>query len=397
MSLLLNSALFISSFIVVLSVLVFIHEMGHYSVARFFNVAIDRFSIGFGKPILKKIDKHGTEWVVSHIPFGGFVKFSGDMGMASNPDHEQLAAMKAKAESDGKDANFDRLFHFKPLWQRALVVLAGPVANFLLAILIFAIIVMTFGTRDVKSSVLSVVPGGAAEAAGILPGDQFLTMDGKDVSLFKNLSPYVALRSGNQIDAVILRDGREIELTLEPRRTEQTDFVGGKNKTGMIGVQLGGDDAVILRRYNPLESLVYGVDEVGRTISSTGDYVGRIFKGKEDGSALGGPLRIATLTGKTAVDVAKLDISVFDRIKAMFFTLLRLAAYLSIGLGVANLMPIPVLDGGHLLFYGYEAVAGRPLSQKKQEIGFRIGFALLITLFVFLTFNDVGYIRSFFS
>ena len=191
MAWLLNIFLFLSSFIVVLSVLVFIHEMGHYSVARFFKVSIDRFSVGFGKPLVKRTDKHGTEWVISRIPFGGFVKFSGDMGMASNPDHEQLAALKEKAQREGKDENLDRLFHFKPLWQKALVVLAGPVANFLLAIVIFAVLVMTFGTRDVKSSVLSVVPGGAAEAAGVLAGDQFLTMDDRDVSLFKNLSPYV--------------------------------------------------------------------------------------------------------------------------------------------------------------------------------------------------------------
>ena len=395
MSWLLNIALFMSSFIIVLSILVFIHEMGHYSVARFFNVAIDRFSVGFGKAIIKKTDKHGTEWVVSRIPFGGFVKFSGDMGMASNPDHEQLAEMKAKA--DAGEGDLSRMFHFKPLWQKALVVLAGPAANFLLAIILFAVIVMSYGTRDVKSHILSLVPGGAAEAAGILAGDKVLTMDGRDVSSFKDLSPYVSLRSGSEIKTVVLRDGREVELTLTPRRTEREDFIGGKNKTGMIGVQIGGEGAVENIEYNPLEALGYGVSEVGRTISSTGDYVGRIFRGKEDGSALGGPLRIATLTGKSAVDVAKLEISLSDRLKAMVFTLMQLGAYLSIGLGVANLMPIPVLDGGHLLFYGYEAIAGRPLSQEKQEIGFRIGFALLITLFVFLTFNDVGYIRSFFS
>ena len=353
--------------------------------------------MGFGKPLVKRIDKHGTEWVISRIPFGGFVKFSGDMGMASNPDHEQLAALKEEAKRKGEDANLDGLFHFKPLWQKALVVLAGPVANFLLAIAIFAVIVMTFGTQDMKSHVVAVAPGGAAEAAGVLVGDEFLTMDGRDVSLHKNLSPYVSLRSGNDIEAVVLRDGREVELILRPRREERKDFVGGTNKTGFIGVQLGGEGAVIQRRYNPIEALGYGVGEVGRTISSTGDYIGRIFVGKEDGSALGGPLRIATLTGKTAVDVAKLERPLGERLKAGFFTLLQLGAYLSIGLGVANLMPIPVLDGGHLLFYGYEAVAGRPLSQKKQEIGFRFGFALLITLFVFLTFNDVGYIRSFFS
>ena len=386
-----------SSFIVVLSVLVFIHEMGHYSVARFFNVAIDRFSVGFGKPFFKKVDKHGTEWVVSRIPFGGFVKFSGDMGMASNPDHAQLEAMKAKAAAGEGGVAVDRLFHFKPLWQRALVVLAGPVANFLLAIALFAVIVMTYGTRDVKSHIVSVVPGSAAEAAGILAGDQVLTMDGRDVSSFKDLSPYVALRSGSDIATVVWRDGREVELTLRPRRTAQKDFIGGENKTGVIGVQIGGEGAVEQITYGPLEAVNYGVGEVGRTISSTGDYIGRIFTGKEDGSALGGPLRIATLTGKSAVDVAKLEISLAERVKAMIFTLMQLGAYLSIGLGVANLMPIPVLDGGHLLFYGYEAVAGRPLSQEKQEMGFRIGFALLITLFVFLTFNDVGYIRSFFS
>jgi len=396
-ALLLNSVLFISSFIIVLSVLVFIHEMGHYSVARAFNIAIDRFSIGFGKPIFKRVDKKGTEWVISRIPFGGFVKFSGDMGMASNPDHKQLAAIKAKAEEVGETGDFKRFFHFKPLWQRALVVLAGPVANFLLAIVIFAVIVMTFGTRDIQSVVVDVLDGSAAEEAGVLAGDKFLSMDGKDVSLFKNLSPYISLRSGSEIKTVIMRDGQEIELTLQPKRTEQEDFIGGKNKTGAIGVQIGGENSILQRRYNPIQALSYGVNEVGRTIASTGDYIGRIFTGKEDGSALGGPLRIATMTGKTAVDVSQLEISVIDRVKAAFFTLLQLGAYLSIGLGVANLMPIPVLDGGHLLFYGYEALAGRPLSQEKQEMGFRVGFALLLTLFVFLTINDVSYIRSFFS
>lgn len=371
--------------------------MGHYSVARFFNVAIDRFSVGFGKVIFKHVDKKGTEWVVSRIPFGGFVKFSGDMGMASNPDHKQLAELKAKAEDAGESGSFERLFHFKPLWQRALVVLAGPIANFLLAILIFAGVVMAEGTRDTKSIVVSVIDGGAAQAAGVLPGDQFVTMDGKDVRLFKNLSPYISLRSGSDIQAVVLRDGQELTLELQPKRTEQTDFIGGKSKSGTIGVQIGGADAIIINRYNALQAVSYGVNEVGRTISSTGEYVGRIFKGKEDGSALGGPLRIATMTGKVAVDVSQLEMSVFDRIQAVCVTLLKLGAYLSIGLGVANLMPIPVLDGGHLLFYGYEALAGRPLSQEKQEIGFRVGFALILTLFVFLTFNDVSYIRSFFS
>ncbi len=379
-----------------LSALVFIHEMGHYSVARFFNVAIDRFSIGFGKPIFKRVDKKGTEWVISRIPFGGFVKFSGDMGMASNPDHKQLAALKEKALTTGETADYNRFFHFKPLWQRAFVVLAGPLANFLLAIIIFALIVMTFGTRRLESVVSTVTPSSAAEAAGVMPGDKFLTMNGHDVSFHKDLASYVSLRSDSDIKTVILREGQEIEITLRPQRVEQKDFIGGRNKAGMIGVGFSRENEITVK-YGPVKAVSYGVNELGRTISSTGEYVGRIFRGKEDGSALGGPLRIATMTGKTAVDVSQLNISVFERLKAAFFTLLQLGAYLSIGLGVANLMPIPVLDGGHLLFYGYEALAGRPLSQEKQEIGFRVGFALILTLFVFLTFNDVGYIRSFFS
>ena len=394
MTLLLNIALFLSSFIIVLSVLVFIHEMGHYSVARFFNVAVDRFSVGFGKPIFKRVDKRGTEWVISRIPFGGFVKFSGDMGMASNPDHKQLEAMKAKALAEGRDDDFNKLFHFKPLWQKALVVVAGPVANFLLAIVLFAIVVMAFGTPFTKTTVKSVIAGSAAEAAGIMVGDEFLTMDGKDVTSFKELSSHVLLRSGSEIETVVLRDGREHDLIVTPRRTEGRDFVGGKVETGKIGV---GFEGRTTKTYNLFQALTYGVNEVGTTVSSTGTYIGRIFVGKEDGAAFGGPIRIATMTGKSAIDIASLDISIANRAKGMFFTLLQLGGYLSIGLGVANLMPIPVLDGGHLLFYGYEALAGRPLSQEKQEMGFRIGFALLLTLFVFLTFNDVGHVRSIFS
>ena len=394
MTLLLNIALFLSSFIIVLSVLVFIHEMGHYSVARFFNVAVDRFSVGFGKPIFKRVDKRGTEWVISRIPFGGFVKFSGDMGMASNPDHKQLEAMKAKTLAEGRDDDFNKLFHFKPLWQKALVVVAGPVANFLLAIVLFAIVVMAFGTPFTKTTVKSVIAGSAAEAAGIMVGDEFLTMDGKDVTSHKKLSSYVLLRSGSEIETVVLRDGREHDLIVTPRRTEGRDFVGGKVETGILGV---GFEGRTTKTYNLFQALTYGVNEVGATVSNTGTYIGRIFVGKEDGTALGGPIRIATMTGKSTIDIASLDIPLADRIKGMIFTLLQLGAYLSIALGVANLMPIPVLDGGHLLFYGYEALAGRPLSQEKQEMGFRIGFALLLTLLVFLTFNDVGYVRSIFS
>jgi len=398
---LLYTLIFAASFLIVISALVFFHELGHYSVARAFNVAVERFSIGFGKPIAKWTAKSGTEWTINSIPLGGYVKFLGDAGAASNPDTAELDRIKTSLEtatmSGERSVSIEDCFHFKPLWQRVLVVLAGPMANFLLAIIIFAALAQTIGTRDFKSLVTSVAPLGAAEAAGVKIGDQFLTMDGKDVSKANDLISYVALRSDNEIETRLLRGNDTITLTVTPQSLERKDFIGGRNKIGTIGVGVGGRDAEVRVTYNPLTSLQYGVGQVGSTIGMTGRYIGRIFTGAEDGKALGGVVRIATMTGKTAVDSAKLDVPIPQRLKIMVLNLIQLSAALSIGLGVANLMPIPVLDGGHLLYYGYEAVAGRPLDMKKQELGFKIGFAFLLTLMVVLTWNDIGYIRSLFS
>ncbi len=392
------ACVFALSFIIVISSLVFFHELGHYSVARFFNVAVERFSIGFGKPLTRWKAKSGTEWTINAIPLGGYVKFLGDAGAASNPDTDRLEQMKAEIEagnaSGESEVELTSCFHFKPLWQRVLIVLAGPVANFILAIVIFASIAMIIGTREIRSVVLDVLPESAAQHAGVMAGDQFLTLDGKDVSLSSDLIAYVALRSDVTLMARVERGGQFVEFPITPKKQVRKDFIGGDNQVGTIGVRIGGENAVMQRNYGVFSGLNYGVSEVGRSIAMTGTYIGRIFTGKEDGKALGGVVRIATMTGKTAVDTVKLELSVMDRLKAMALNLLQLSAALSIGLGVANLMPIPVLDGGHLLYYGYEAVAGRPLSEKKQELGFRIGFAVLMTLLVILTWNDIGYISS---
>ncbi len=393
-SLIASTVIFITSFLVVLSLLVFFHELGHYSVARLFNVSVERFSIGFGRPIYKWRAKSGTEWAISRIPLGGYVKFLGDAGAASNPDTSQLEEIKQDIGGKYGDAALQNCFHFKPLWQRALIVLAGPVANFILAIVIFAAVVLMFGRTAVKSVVTDVVGGSAAEEAGVKVGDHFLTLDGHDVSEYMDFVGYVAVRSGVTMDVRVKRGEETVALTMTPRRQERVDGIGGKSNIGTAGVRVGGRDNMITRKYNPISALSFGTNQLGSTLSMTGTYVKRIFQGREDGTALGGPVRIATMTGKTAVDTLKIEAPLGAKLKYLFERLLYLAAALSVGLGVANLMPIPALDGGHLLYYGYEALAGRPLSEAKQEFGFRIGFAVLLTALVFLTINDYGYVRS---
>jgi len=393
---LIDTAIFMTSFLLVLSFLVYFHELGHYSVARFFNVAVERFSIGFGKPLKQWTAKNGTKWSIGRIPLGGYVKFLGDAGAASNPDSEALEKIKTEYENDS-DVAIENIFHFKPLWQRVLVVAAGPVFNFILAVIIFAGLGMAYGSYSVESLVGKVQKGSAAEQAGIMAGDKILTMDGRDVSQFSDLKKYVILKSGNAIQTVIVREGRKIELELTPQRINEKDFIGGNSSSGKIGIARSEDAELIKIKYNPITALGFGMSEVGDTISMTGTYIGRIFKGKEDGKQLGSIVKIATMTGKSAVDAAKAEVPFSERMNLIFVRLLSIAASLSIALGVANLMPIPVLDGGHLLYYGYEAIAGRPLSQEKQEFGFRLGFALLLTLFVILTVNDIGYVASIFS
>ncbi len=393
---LIDTIIFLSSFVLVLSFLVYFHELGHYSVARFFNVAVERFSIGFGKPLAQWTAKNGTKWSIGRIPLGGYVKFLGDAGAASNPDVDALNALKEKYR-DNDNVEIKDVFHFKPLWQRALVVLAGPVFNFILAVFIFAGLGLAFGSYTVESLVGSVLEGSAAESAGVLPGDRILTMDGRDVSHFNDLRKYVVLKSDNTIKTIVDRNGEKIGLIITPQKVTEKDFIGGKSSSGKIGIGSSPDAEIIEIKYNLLTALGFGVGEVRDTIAMTGTYIGRIFKGKEDGKQLGSVVKIATMTGKTAIDATNADVSFGERFRLLIIRLLSIAASLSIALGFANLMPIPVLDGGHLLYYGYEAIAGRPLSQQKQEFGFRLGFALLLTLFVILTVNDIGYVASMFS
>jgi regulator of sigma E protease len=378
-------------FFTVISVLIFFHELGHYSIARMFGIKVDRFSIGFGRPIWKRTAKSGTTWAISKIPLGGYVKFAGDAGAASNPDAEALDKIRSE------QGDVSGIFHFRPIWQRALVVLAGPVANFILAAILFAIAVLWVGTRHPEALIGDVEPGSAAAAAGIETGDRVIAMDGRDIREWFEMSQHIQLRGDTPIETVIERRGTPVALTVTPRMIEGEDFIGGRMTRGQFGVRLSPDAEFETRRYNPVSALVFGTKQVGTTLSATGNYIGRIFTGKEDGKQLGSILRIGAMTGKVTVDVVKNDVSARERLRNLGFVLLNLGAGISVALGFANLLPIPMLDGGHLVFYGYEAVAGKPLSQKKQEIGFRFGMAILLGLFVVLTINDIGYIGSLLS
>ncbi len=366
----------IVAFIFVISVLVFFHELGHFAVARFFNTKISAFSIGFGPEIYGWNDRHGTRWRVSWIPLGGYVKFEGDENAASVPSREQLEEMRA---SGADTAHF---FHFKPLYQRALIVAAGPFANFLLAAVIFAVLAMTVGVRATVPRVDAVVPNMPAAEAGFEPGDIVLEIDGRAVDSFDDMHRIIASNPEQELAFLIERSGDSLTLRATPILAEVPDGLGNVNKIGQLGISYSPTvDERRFVRYGPISAMGYGIGRTYDFIGLTLRYIGGIFIGTQSTDQLGGPLRIAQLSGQVAA--------------VSFDMLLGLMAVLSVSIGLINLFPIPMLDGGHLLFYAFEAVAGRPLSERTQEIGFRIGLALLLALMVFATWNDLMHLKVF--
>ncbi|MEM1140622.1 MAG: RIP metalloprotease RseP [Pseudomonadota bacterium] len=356
-------------FLFVLTVVVFFHELGHFQVARWCGVKVDAFSVGFGPEIFGWTDRQDTRWKVCWVPLGGYVKFHGDAGAASMPDTEKLERMAA-------DGAMREVFHFKPLWQRAAVVAAGPIANFILAILIFAAIFMTAGQRTTPAQVDEIVPGSAAEAAGLRAGDIVREINGRKMRNFSDLQRLVSTSAEVPLRMVVDRSGTILEVTAVPAREEITDANGTTHKIGVLGVKRQTEEADWTHeRYSAPVALWKGVEETGFVIERTLNYVGRLIVGQESADQLGGPIKIAQVSGQAA------DIS--------FLALINLAAVLSVSIGLINLFPIPLLDGGHLAYYSYEAVAGRPMSEKAQEIGFRIGFAFVVMLMLFATWNDI--------
>jgi regulator of sigma E protease len=347
--------------VVILTALIFFHELGHYLVARWCGVAVETFSIGFGREIVGWTAKSGTRWRIAMLPLGGYVKFAGDQNAASAPDHASI------------DPNNPNIFHNKPLWQRAAVVFAGPAANFLLAIVIFAGLFVSIGQPHTPAMVDRVIDGSPAAAAGLLPGDVIIEANGETVDGFNDLQRIVAINLDREMTLMVRRDGGVVSVGLRPDVIEQDDGFGRTSRIGRVGVIAASKREY--RQMGPIAAVGEAVESVWETITATLQAVGDMITGDRSVSELRGPPGIAHLAG----EVAKLGI----------VPLVNFAAFISISLGLINLFPIPMLDGGHLLFYAVEAVRGKPLGDAAQEIGYRIGLGLVVTLMVVATFNDL--------
>ncbi len=382
----------LAPFILVLSLVVTIHELGHFLAARACGVAVERFSIGFGRALFSRRDRSGVEWRVGWIPLGGYVMFAGDPNVASVPDAAGLQAMKAEILARSGPEALARHYHFKPVWQRAMVTAAGPAANFLLAIVLFAALFMAFGERTLSPRIGMVEPGGVAEAAGFRKGDLVGEAAGRRIGSFQDLVEVVQVRGGASTDFVVNRDGREIRLTATPEwRRIATE--PGAPRVGRIG--LGPTEEVVRQTFGPVEAVAKGVDRTWRVLTTSVYALGRMITGQMSAEQLNGPLGIAQMSGQIAKAGAEAAPDLGRKVLYAGANLIALAAVLSVGIGFMNLLPIPVLDGGHLLFYAYEAVARRPLAASVQAAGYRVGLALVLALMLFATWNDLQRLQVF--
>jgi len=360
---------YILPFLALILVVVFIHEYGHYYFAKRFGVGVTDFSIGFGKELFGWNDKSGTRWKFCVIPLGGYVKFFGDRNVYSQADQEKVLKQYSKEDQD-------KLFVLKPLYQRALIVFGGPLANFILAIFIFFSI-YTFAGKDFTPAVINeVLKDTPAMFAGLKDNDIVVSIDGNKVKSIMDVSKYITMSTDEVINFTINRFDEDLIFRVKPNMVETEDNLGNKLIKRMVGIKLGAYNNEINHvKLGPAKALFYSVNEVYYVSVSSLKYIGSMIRGSGDSSQLGGPIRIAKISGQ----VAEFGILPF----------ISLMAYISISLGLINLFPIPMLDGGHLMFYGIEKVLGRPLSQKVQEGFFRIGMFLLLSLMFFTTFNDI--------
>ena len=360
---------FIIPFMVLILVVVFIHEYGHYYFARRYGVGVTDFSIGFGKELFGWNDKSGTRWKICWIPLGGYVKFFGDRNVFSQADQEELLKKYSKEDQD-------KLFVTKPLYQRALIVAGGPVANFILAIFIFLFIYIFVGKDFTPAIIDEVQKDSPAEIAGMKKNDIIVEIDNIKVESILDVSKLIAMSTSEFIDFKVSRYEKEILLKVKPNLVESEDNLGNKINKRMIGIMLSPYNNEIKHiKLGPVKALVHSLNEVYFVTTSSLKYLGSMLTGAGDSSQLGGPIRIAKISGQ----VAEFGIIPF----------ISMMAYISISLGLINLFPIPLLDGGHLMFYAFEKILGRPLSQKTQEGFFRIGMFLLLSLMFFATFNDL--------
>lgn len=361
---------FILPFLFVLTIVVFVHEMGHFLVARWCGVRVDSFSIGFGREIVGWTDRHGTRWKISLIPLGGYVKFFGDENAASQPvTEEQLQRFGERERSE--------VFQAKPVHQRAAVVAAGPIANFLLAIAVFAVLFGVVGRPIIEPRIGEVIAGSAAEGAGFRAGDVILAVDGRTVETFTDVQRLVGTSNGRAVEVRLRRGFEEVTISATPREHSSTDRVGRRHRSYILGLRPDVSPGNIeVRRYDPITAIGLGVRETWFVVDRTILFLRDLIIGRGSIEDLGGPIRIAEASGQAAA--------------ISFAMLVHLMGVLSVSIGLLNLFPIPILDGGHLVFYAIEALRGRPLSERSQEIGFRLGLVVVLTIFVVAMANDLS-------
>lgn len=365
---------YILPFLIVLTIVVFFHELGHFLVARWAGVKVLTFSVGFGRELLGFTDRHGTRWKLSAIPLGGYVRFFGDESEASTPSSSTLATM---SDDDRKVS-----FHHKSVAARAAIVAAGPIANFLLAIVIFAGLYTIYGRPNISPIVESVEAGSPAATAGFRAGDLVTSIDGSKIDTFSDMQRIVSTRAGQELAISVRRDDSNLVLRATPALKEIKDVFGNTQKIGLLGIK-SVSKQVTNEKVDPVTAVGLGAKQSWHIVEETFRFLGRVFAGNGGADQIGGPIRIAQLSGQAA----SLGLDYF----------MNLTAVISVSIGLLNLFPVPLLDGGHLMYYLVEFVRGRPLSERAQEMGFRVGLALVLMLMIFATYNDILHISSIFK
>jgi len=365
-----NLGIAIPAFLFVITLIVFVHELGHFMAARLCSVKVQAFSIGFGREIFGFTDRKGTRWKIAWIPLGGYVKFFGDADASSRPDENLMKEYEARRIS-GQRAQSEPL-HLKPVWQRALVAAAGPIANFILAIFIFAAVTLANGKPAAPPVVESVVAGSPAETAGLRHGDLIVRAGNEAVLDMADLQRIIAASPGARLQFTIVRNGRPMAIGITPSSVEMPDAAGVNHPTGRAGIR----DAMV--GVGVVEAFDGGVSQTWNVVAQTASYIAQIVTGRQSPEQLHGIIAIAAVS--------------YEAARVGFVTLLGLAGLMSVSVGLMNLLPVPMLDGGHLLYCGFEAVRGKPLGERFQEVGFRIGLAFVVSLLLLSLFNDRSYV-----
>lgn len=383
---------YLLSFLFVFTIVVFVHESGHFWAARMLGIKIDAFSIGFGRALATWKDKYGTIWKISALPLGGYVKFAGDENAASVPDHEHLDRMKDELTDHGQDLEATKdLFHFSPTWKRAIVTAAGPVMNFIFAVMVFGCMLLAYGDVRSKAVISRVLPDTPAATAGFANGDVILKVNGEKLRSFQRLAGLIQISANDPMRFQVNRGGVKVDLVAVPEGKVRKDPFGKDMKVGFLGVEGRNQDAQRIR-LGVLGAFAGGASMTSQAITDQLGFFVRLFRGRGSAEMIGGPLRVMFIAGQVGTGnlEAQADLPP-PPLSQRFISLILLAGSLSVAIGLINLAPVPVLDGGHLLFYGWEEIFGQPVSERSQMLAFKLGFSAILCLLAFATFNDLRY------